>query len=256
MKLPLQYAVSTAMLVATAGLATAGPDPPNLYYMVNPDTGESRQVDPGDVDLTPPGGDQRADDPVDTYDSLNGQDADGDGANFAGEYTFNGVLEDDYQMGSSVQIPQILYRHAFRAGFSGDDGADGRLMVTFLDDTGQNEVSSYLVNLTGNQGFNTINVFFDGGNGPELLPTGRVRFEWMSDQIDAEYGLMEDEPQLGDNDHQTLIHNGFFVEVDDLNPPAYGGVSMLMATTNIPTPGSLAPVALAGFGLLTARRRR
>ncbi len=251
MKLPLQTFVSTALLVATAGLAAADADPPPLYYMVSPLTGESWEIENrGEVPWWPNQDGERSGDPDTYYDSLEGEDNDGDGANFAGEYEFQSHLEDDYEMHSSVVMTQTLVRHTFRAGFEGADGADGRLYVSFYDEAGETEISSYLINLTGNQGFNTINVYFDSDLA--VLPKGRVRFEWRSSQVTKLFGLMEAEPQLGYN-QDDLLWDG----VNQIDPSnAFGGISMAMVTVDIPAPGSFAPMALAGFGLLTSRRKR
>ncbi|MFG0253076.1 MAG: hypothetical protein ACF8NJ_09410 [Phycisphaerales bacterium JB038] len=249
MKLPLQTFVSTAMLVATAGLAAADTDPQVLYYLVNPQTGESWQTG-GKTEAYWPDLGERSDDAIVSYDSHDGQDIDGDDQNFSVEQEFQVSLVDDYQMTPSVNTTQTLITHIFRAGFGdGSGNSDGRLYVTFYDASGSNEVSSYLINLTGNEGFNTIVVSFTAELAVE--PIGRVEFEW-NDPDNTSFGLMETDPQVGFNDHEQIWDG-----VNPITPPpnAWGGISMQLITKEIPAPGSLAPLALAGFGLLTRRRK-
>jgi hypothetical protein len=254
MNLPLQTFVSTALLVATAGLATADPNPQPLYFLVNPDTGESWQTDgPADADLLGGGDGPRSDDTVLAYEALYGQDNDGDGQNFVTDQLFDpqSTLTDDYEMAFGIDTTQTLVTHAFRAGFGNPNnpGEDGRLYVTFYDATGTVEVSSYLVNLTGNEGFNTIVVSFTADLMVE--PTGRVEFDWRFTNANTQFGLMETDPQLGFNEHEL-----FWDGANQVTPPAgtWGGISQQMITA-VPAPGSLAPLALAGFGLLTRRRK-
>ncbi len=255
MNLPLQTFVSTALLVATAGLATADPNPQPLYFLVNPETGESWQTDgPADADWLGGGDGPRSGDAIMSYDSHDGQDTDGDDQNFSRELEFQSYLFDDYQMTSQVSQTQTLITHTFRAGFGNpnDPGnVDGRLYITFYDASGTNEVSSYLVNLTGNDGFNSIVVSFTSELAVE--PMGHVKFDWRFTDVNTEFGLMETDPQVGFNEH-SFLRDG----VNQITPPggSWGGISMqLISEDLIPAPGSLAPLALAGFGLLTRRRK-
>ena len=247
MKLPLRLSIGVTMLVATAGMTVADPDPPPIYLTCDPDTGDCWIQEDVGPDLDPG---LRSEDPQTNYDSLDGIDDDGDGANFAGPYSPVTSLVDDYQMWSGVSTMQTLVTHSFRAGFGGSGNADGRLSVTFYD-LNMEEVSSYLVNLTGNEGFNTFVVSFT--RDLPIAPQGHVEFRWLAnDPPNTSFGLMEDEPQLGFN--TAFLRDG----VNDINPPgaAFPGISQAMVTTDIPAPGSLAPIALAGFGCVRRRRKR
>ncbi|MCK4874001.1 MAG: hypothetical protein KAS72_14865 [Phycisphaerales bacterium] len=246
MKLPLQIPIGLVMVAFAGGMVTADPDPQVKYVLTDPVTGESQFSD------DPFGTYLRSDDPVVVYDALEGIDIDGDNANFATEYPPIGALMDDYTIAAYITEPQALVTHSFRAGFGGSGSANGLLNVRFLDE-GFNEVSSYLVNLTGQEGF--FNYVISLTSYIPLPSTGYVEFEWDEmDPPNTRFGIMEAEPQLGSNRGDVgdfLTDEGFNVDISG----AFMGISQSFTSVEIPSPGSLAPLALAGIGLFSRRRK-
>jgi hypothetical protein len=242
MKVSLRTAIGVAILAGAGSQALAGTDPPTIYWLVNTETGESI---PSDRPLDNPLRDGGAET---NYDSLSSTDPDGE--NFAGEFAPQTNLRDDYEMWALAEGDQLLVTHTFYAGFGNGGSPNGLLFVRFYNQSEQ-QTSQYALNLTGFEGFFRHEVSFS--NDIPLATAGFVEFEFaVMDPPFTAFGLMEDEPQIGENDEEFL-RDGFNI-VDP--PSAYGGIAMELVTAPVPSPGSVAPMIAACLGLAGRRRQR